>query len=510
MNPVQKFTQAVPSNQVSNGKVGPQITGLDLVNILAPLDAVRLSKNPPAKPQYPIVIVGGGLSGMTAAYLAQKMGIQTLVLESAKRLGGNAKTGYTITQNGKKLAFPVGASVLAVANETQRQLFKELGIDVSNPKYKIHTDIAYFNGEWISIDPQQPQKSSWANTFVQGTNQFIDTLRRILKPTSDSKIFPLREMDPSVFEWDKFNMGTFLRQYPEKVHQFFETNLRSDIAVDMKNLSALAGIIDQGADQGERVLLPGGNYYLIRQMRQQIEKNGNHVQIQSDSPVVGIEDDAEMAKIHFKTSDGSIQTVTAKHVLLAMPSHQIPQLMKLPTPMAEWMTNIKRGAYAMLNLYLNESPVQSNTYYKFPYAKWIADIVQNNEAEDPDLKPGSKVPSVLTGYVGIPSEMKDKVPSQKQLAREIIDETSKAWPWLKSKIQGSRLTYYPDAMSAPAPYQMTQIRDFDRHVSPHVRTIHSDFSGVFAARGAIDEAYTAMQEIQAEMGLSEKTILSAE
>lgn len=59
-----------------------------------PVDSLKFSGQKSLQPSYDLVIVGGGLAGMTAAYEAHKAGVKTLVLEGEDRLGGNAKTGY--------------------------------------------------------------------------------------------------------------------------------------------------------------------------------------------------------------------------------------------------------------------------------------------------------------------------------------------------------------------------------------------------------------------------------
>ena len=90
--------------------------------------------------------------------------------------------------------------------------------------------------------------------------------------------------------------------------------------------------------------------------------------------------------------------------------------------------------------------------------------------------------------------------------REVIAELSQKWPWLEKEIRGTRLTYYPEAMSAPAPGQMTQIRDFNPWLTSRIRNIHSDLSGVFADRGAIDEAMTALEKISKKADVSKNKI----
>lgn len=482
----------------------PSFRNLQTLSATQNITSIQFGKKEPAKADYPLAILGGGLAGMTAAYMAHKNGIPAILLESAPRLGGNAKTGYSKYVDGQRLSFPVGASVLAVANDQQRAMFQELGINVSDPSYKIHSDIAYFDGEWVSIDPEKnspelKKRAPWVQEFTDGVNNCIQLLRNILRPRDGKSHFPIHQAPRELFKWDKLDLKTFLDAFPEKVRKFFAVNLRSDISNDMESISALAGIIDQGADQGERCLLPGGNYHVIRQMLKKIKAGKNQsVKFQTDSPVQEIKEGKTMATVKYKDAKGKVQSFTAKNVLLAIPSHRVPNVMELPKATAELLTGIQRGAYAMLNIFLDEAPIQSNTYFKFPDAKWVADVVLTNADQDPDLKPGSKTRSVITCYIPITNQLKDQVPSKKELIQEVIEEMSGGMPWLKEKIKGTRLTYYPEAMSAPAPGQMEQIRDFDTQLSPHVRLIHSDLSGVFAARGAIDEAWSAMDKIIAE------------
>lgn len=451
-------------------------------------------------PNHTVVILGGGLAGMTAAYLAQKNGLDAVVLESTQRLGGNAKTGYT--KKGKRMSFPVGASVLGVANDQQRQFFKEIGIDVSDPSYKIHTDIALFDGQWVSIDPEKNppelQKQPWVKEFTDGVRHFIQQLRTILRPRDGQTHFPLRGAPDEIFAWDKLDLKTFLDSFPEKVRKFFTVNLRSDISDDMDSISALAGIIDQGADQGERCLLPGGNFFVIKKMIQKIKSMGEQkVKFHTGTEVLEVIDtpDKAFATIKYRDGHGRKRTITAKHVLMGLPSTQIPKVMELPKETSELLSGIKRGAYGLMNIFLEEAPIESNTYFKFPDAKWVADVVLTNEKRDPELPAGSKARSVITCYIGIPTSLKDQVPSQDQLIQEVIEEMSKGFPWLKDKMKGTRLTMYKEAMSAPAPGQMEKLAEFDPQVGPRTQVIHSDISGIFAARGAVDGAIYAMERV---------------
>lgn len=75
-----------------------------------------------------IVIVGGGLAGMTAAYEATKHGLQPVVVESRGRPGGliaSAKLGG--------VPFDIGAESWATRNPVVRDLVDELHMEVTDP-----------------------------------------------------------------------------------------------------------------------------------------------------------------------------------------------------------------------------------------------------------------------------------------------------------------------------------------------------------------------------------------
>lgn len=73
----------------------------------------------------PVVIVGGGISGLTAAYRLHRAGVPFVLLEASDRLGGMLRTervdGYTLEY---------GADAILTRKPWARQLAAELGLDV--------------------------------------------------------------------------------------------------------------------------------------------------------------------------------------------------------------------------------------------------------------------------------------------------------------------------------------------------------------------------------------------
>jgi monoamine oxidase len=75
-----------------------------------------------------IVIIGGGIAGLTAAYQLNKQGLKALLLESNDRLGGRI---YTKTNKGKQ--FELGATWV-FQDPMLKQLINELGLSLY-PQY---------------------------------------------------------------------------------------------------------------------------------------------------------------------------------------------------------------------------------------------------------------------------------------------------------------------------------------------------------------------------------------
>jgi len=77
-------------------------------------------------PDYDVVVIGGGVGGLSAAALCQKAGMKTLVLEQSQRIGGCCSTFEA-----EGFHFDVGASVVE-APQAFYELFRRLSLDIED------------------------------------------------------------------------------------------------------------------------------------------------------------------------------------------------------------------------------------------------------------------------------------------------------------------------------------------------------------------------------------------
>ena len=95
----------------------------------------------------PVVIVGGGFAGLSAAYTLKKRGITPLLLETQERVGGRG-SGETVDG----FSLDMGAFVFTSTYDTAFRLCEELGLPLVPSKMKFGH---HRNGRWVTTTPDQ-------------------------------------------------------------------------------------------------------------------------------------------------------------------------------------------------------------------------------------------------------------------------------------------------------------------------------------------------------------------
>lgn len=143
-----------------------------------------------------ILIIGGGLSGLTLAYLLSKRNIKTTILEASSRLGGRIQT---VTGS---LATPLelGATWFSDMHPNLLFLIDELGLK----KYpQFSKGVSLFQTK--SFEPPQkffvPEAESPSYRLAGGTQMLIDTLAHQLSGDTlrlDTKVTAVKEVEKSI------------------------------------------------------------------------------------------------------------------------------------------------------------------------------------------------------------------------------------------------------------------------------------------------------------------------
>ncbi|XDD50132.1 flavin monoamine oxidase family protein [Leptospira sp. WS92.C1] len=130
------------------------ISGLPGMNLRAQDPSVQ-------KAQKTVIVLGGGIAGLYAAYLLGKTGIKVKLVEATDRLGGRIKT--VVDPSGNSL--DLGAEWIQAEHRTAKSLIRELGLKTSD--YEVQSDLFYGSYQKAGTWDISPNSQEILNKLIQ-------------------------------------------------------------------------------------------------------------------------------------------------------------------------------------------------------------------------------------------------------------------------------------------------------------------------------------------------------
>ena len=287
-----------------------------------------------------VVIVGGGVSGLSAAWRLRESGLDVLVLELESFLGGTSASG-----DDGVVPYPWGAHYLAAPNPEARaalRLLSELGVVTGwdaagrprfDPRVLCHApqERLYYRGEWypglVPVDALEPAERAELARFGALEEEMLE-----LTGSDGRSAFQiplaLSSRDPALLELDRISMAAWLDR-ERFVTPFLRWYVRYAMLDDFgglpEDVSAWAGIHYFAARklrseelEGSHFLVwPEGNGFLVRGLlrgaRARI-RTGSLVTRVGATPGPGMEIDC------LDAATGSARRIAARAVVLAVPA----------------------------------------------------------------------------------------------------------------------------------------------------------------------------------------------
>jgi len=467
----------------------------------------KVSRIPKYTLQVPILIVGGGVSGLTVGYHLWKEGIKDfLLLDNSDKIGGNAISG-----NNQYSDYPLGAHYLTLPNLDNVDLINFL----NDNGYIVGFDndgLPEYNEQDLCHAPQERLfiKNKWQEGLVphygidqvelqQITTffQYIDKLKD-LKDGNGSYVFNI-PISKSSFddEWLKLDNITFKQWLldnnysSEALFWFLNYGTKDDYGTIIDDISALVGLHYFAARRGAAangvsntiLTWPEGNNKLVRTL-----SNNFNDKIKSTTMVLDIDTSGDQLRV--TCVDGKsmeVFEVVCDDCVLATPQYINNRLLE------------------------NTPEYTSRTVPTIEYSPWIvANIILNNWNEDPSFVPlcwdnviyGSDSigyvyaqhqnmevvhgPKVITWYYPITHKLgKD---ARNFLANtdnefwknKIINDLEMAHPGIADKIMNIKLWEWGHAMVKPLPGTISNLMKLKSKYSlqNRVHFCHSDLSGI--------------------------------
>ena len=324
-----------------------------------------------------VLIVGGGIAGLSAAWWLKKHGFNDfLLLEMEKEIGGNSSSDKNNIS-----AYPWGAHYVPLpGNDAHyvKSLFEELGIIEG---YDTH-GLPIYNEYYLCHDPEDRlfKDGKWHDGLIpqKGLNQKDQAeLERFFKIIGEYKLaigndgksaftipLALSSNDSKFRKLDQISMAEWMKEQnfqSQSLNWYINYCCRDDYGGLSSDVSAWAGIhyfasrkgIAANAEKNTVLTWPEGNAWLANRLREKCSENikVNSIAYSIHQSKLGIETNC------LNSISGKSFTIKSKQLIYAAPrftaKHIIEEL-KDNTP--EYFDNLEYSPWMVANISLSQKP----------------------------------------------------------------------------------------------------------------------------------------------------------
>ena len=324
--------------------------------------------------QKDVVIIGGGISGLSAAYHLKKTGVHDfLLLDLEEKTGGNSAHGNNATS-----AYPWGAHYVPIPNNDLTEYISflkeanvitgqnEQGLPLYNDMFLCFhpEERLYINGQWQEgLVPHfgvPPEERKQIEKFLALMNDF-----RYKKGSDGKEAFALpvnaSSNDDAFVQLDSVTMKAWLEQQgfnSPYLHWYVNYCTRDDFGTPYDKASAWAGIHyfacrkGKGANAEHQDVLtwPEGNGWLAQQLQNSIQAN-----IQTSNLATKIEQSEDKIIVsYFDVKSNLVKAIEAKQCIVAVPQFVASRLLNDPVRIKEVQQHLQYVPWMVANLSVSQ------------------------------------------------------------------------------------------------------------------------------------------------------------
>ncbi len=450
-------------------------------------DGKKFSIPDPSR-HHSVVIVGGGISGLTAMSRLEET--DCLIIEKEAQFGGNSRRRKV---NG--IHVPLGAIVSQGAEAPFTDFFEDLNVPFEKIK---EPESAYFINNQLVVDPlgeganELPLPSTINAEFAQlkeHFSQYLDSENGIFFPIEDN-VDTIRELD-SISIHDYFKRENFSAE----AVAFLDLIVSSRLGRSGDRVSAWMACYILSRFVGDNYTLPGGHGVISELLVDKIkQQRSGHENLSAELTVVKVaQQDDDTVWVTGVESNGDMVTVSADAVIMATPKLISKYVVQdLPQDKLAAMSEYQYSAYLVAQVELTRaiSPVyevvSNDLFSRFIVS---ADWQQQSGGDDAQR-------SHLTVYVpypGVAGRVSLFHAEPHKIAQQIYQDLETVFPNDIDAVEKITLHRWGHPMVMPEP-NMSKRLEIAVEPMDNIFFAHSDNMGICGLYSAVwsgMDAYTS-------------------
>ncbi len=266
-----------------------------------------------------VVVLGGGLAGLTAAYRLSQAGVPVKLFEGSERLGGRIFTRNNFNSEG--MFCELGGELIDTTHEDTLDLARELGLEMDD--FTTDSQVAshqyYFSNQYYYDEDLVNACKPFAARLLEDMQKVFVDMTNI--------VVTYQNITPYGAALDKISLAEYLHSLKD-VDQWFVDAVRVaflgeyGLETSQQSCLNLLLLLNPNAEQfgilgdsDESIRIRGGNSRLIEALADKLDSQAD---ISLGHRLVNIKDNGHRTELHFSTSSGT-KVVRTQQVICALP-----------------------------------------------------------------------------------------------------------------------------------------------------------------------------------------------
>lgn len=462
------------------------MTGLPAALLLA-ASAGAAEASPSPDGVRDVVIVGGGLAGLSAAHFLKDLDV--LVLERESRAGGKARAELW-----GSLGYSSAATYFSEPYGPIKRLLDELGLEAGvlpHPQDSLWLGgkaIADFLDSGIDRLPLPESERAGLRAMAADLRRSADGPLVAMPPVPDGDT-----LTPELRRLDRLTLREHLtKAYGERAAAHADLVCRGIFGAGAGDVSALQGLNALGAQFGPTAAFPGGLGAIAEAVGRELGPR-----LRTGATALFVEQDADEVRVTY-SSDGSTRTARARRAILAVDAPTALSLARgLPEARSAALRSVRYSAYALVVLALRE-PLPLETMSLWSLGTVFTDLSLPGLAQPPAGADGPAQLVLAAVPFGAQGQARLDGTPDPELVERVLADAETIFPGLRAKLHGARVVRWRHAMPVAGPGYLTELRP--RLARPWGRV---SFAGQETempySEGAIASGLRAAEETRARM-----------